>query len=296
MLTAMTELCAERGAANISVTQVVGRSGVSRRTFYELFKDREECLLVAFDEAVKCGSERVLPAYAAERHWTGQMRAGLTALLQFLDDEPQMGRLLVIQALAAGPKALERRQRVLDALAQAVDSGRADPKRKGSSQMSGSLSPLTAQGVVGAVFSVIHTHMLGCDRGPLLDLSNGLASMIVMPYLGTAAARRELARPAPRPRSIEHPSATSDPLRNLEMRLTYRTVRVLLAIAAHPRASNRQIAQAAEVSDQGQISKLLARLRHLGLIDNAGLGGARGEPNAWVLTHRGHEVEQTLLV
>ena len=76
------------------------------------------------------------------------------------------------------------------------------------------------------------------------------------------------------------------------MRLTYRTVRVLMAVAAHPCASNRQVADAAGVSDQGQMSKLLARLQHLGLIENAGTGSARGEPNAWTLTTTGHHVER----
>jgi hypothetical protein len=92
------------------------------------------------------------------------------------------------------------------------------------------------------------------------------------------------------------------------MRLTYRTVRVLLAIgqldgrgssggrgSAGGRApSNREVASAAGISDQGQISKLLARLQTLGLIANAGGDHAKGEPNAWSLTPRGQEVTRTL--
>ena len=75
------------------------------------------------------------------------------------------------------------------------------------------------------------------------------------------------------------------------MRLTYRTVRVLMAIAAHPGSSNRVIANAAEVTDQGQMSKLLARLHDIGLISNTGGGAARGEPNAWTLTEKGWRVQ-----
>ena len=78
------------------------------------------------------------------------------------------------------------------------------------------------------------------------------------------------------------------------MRLTYRTVRVLVAIAQRPGANNRQVADASGVSDQGQISKLLARLEHLGLIENVGAGPARGEPNVWRLTPKGEEIEQTI--
>jgi hypothetical protein len=84
------------------------------------------------------------------------------------------------------------------------------------------------------------------------------------------------------------------------MRLTYRTIRVLLAIGAlggrgsHP--SNRQVADAAGIRDQGQISKLLARLQHLGLIDNAGESRAKGEPNKWTLTERGSKVREAISI
>jgi DNA-binding MarR family transcriptional regulator len=116
--------------------------------------------------------------------------------------------------------------------------------------------------------------------------------MIVLPYQGQAVAAREAARPVSPRRTAS--TAHGDPLRDLDMRLTYRTLRVLAAAAAHPGASNREIGDAAGVVDQGQISKLLTRLEHLGLIRNEGAGPARGEPNAWRLTARGEEIERTI--
>jgi DNA-binding MarR family transcriptional regulator len=74
------------------------------------------------------------------------------------------------------------------------------------------------------------------------------------------------------------------------MRLTYRTIRVLLAVGEHEDASNRQVADAAGVRDQGQVSKLLARLQQLELIENALDARAKGAPNKWRLTQRGTEV------
>jgi chromosome segregation and condensation protein ScpB len=65
-------------------------------------------------------------------------------------------------------------------------------------------------------------------------------------------------------------------------------------LAAEPGASNRCIADAAGVTDQGQISKLLARLEHLGLVANLGEGPTKGEPNAWTLTAKGTQVEQAI--
>lgn len=80
------------------------------------------------------------------------------------------------------------------------------------------------------------------------------------------------------------------------MRLTYRTLRVLAAIAAQPGASNREVAEHADIADQGQMSRLLARLQKLGLIENTGQGQPQGEPNAWTLTAKGTEVEQAIRV
>ena len=293
LLAAMTQVVSERGAANVTVARVVARSGVSRRTFYELFEDREDCFLAAFDDAIARIASEVVPAYEHPGPWRAKIRAALIALLQILDDEPGTGRLVIVETLGAGPKALERRRRVLAQVITAVDEGRREA-RTGDGP-----PPLTAEGVVGGVFSVIHARMLAGDRRALLKLAGPLMSTIVLPYLGAAAARRELDRPVPkapaRPRPV---NSRSDPLRELPMRLTYRTVRVLMAVAAlggrgsYP--SNRQVADAAGIKDQGQISKLLARLKGLGLIEQTRRGPARGGPNAWALTKKGREVEDAI--
>lgn len=298
MISALAEVAGERGASLVTVSDVVARSGVSRRTFYELFDDREDCFLAAFDQAVERAARQVVPAFTAECPWRERVRAGLAALLRCLEEEPAMGALCVVDSLAAGPAALERRARVVGALIDAVHEGRHEA-RAGAKP-----TRLTAEGVVGAVLAVLHARLSAPDarRGggagaSLSSLLGPLTGMIVLPYLGPAAAARETSRPAPRRKLA--PSPPGDPLRELHMRLTYRTVRVLLAIAelsanGAPGPSNREVARAADITDQGQISKLLARLEHLGLIANAGAGQQRGEPNVWRLTTRGAEIEQTI--
>jgi AcrR family transcriptional regulator len=292
----MAEVTAEQGAAQVTVAHIVARSGVSRRTFYELFSDRDDCLLATLELAGRRAREAVLPAYRGElrsgrtgRHagWREAMRAGLTALLAFFDEEPALARLCVVESLAAGPRALELRTRVVQALIEAVEGGRAEA-RPGSREA----PPLTGEGVVGAVLAVIHARLAIGNRQPLSPLVPALASMIVAPYLGSAAAEKELRRPAPQLQAKPRPRR--DPLDGLDMRLTYRTVRVLIAIADNPRASNRGVASAAGIADQGQISKLLARLQSLGLIRNEGDGQLKGAANAWALTAKGAEVERSI--
>ncbi len=125
--------------------------------------------------------------------------------------------------------------------------------------------------------------------------------MIALQYLGPRAARREQRRSAPAPRLAPCSGRVSahverDPLDAVDMRLTYRTARVLECIAERPGASNRAVADSAGVSDPGQISKLLRRLERLGLAVNTGGGHQSGEPNAWKLTPLGCQIAQRLSV
>ena len=290
ILSAMFDVVTQRGASNVTVAHVVQRSGVSRRTFYEAFSDREDCFLGAFEEAVSYASERVLPAYRSRERWRDRIRAGLVAFLDFLDEEPLIGRLLVCESLAGGPRTLERRSELIVRVTAAIDEGRIQTKRGVA------LPPLTGEGVLGGVLSVIHSRLGEADCAPLIELANPLMSMIVLPYLGSAAARREFERATVvSSTGVRQESALlSDPFKHAGMRLTYRTVRVLMAVAEHPGASNRVVADTAGIKDQGQISKLLRRLQRIGMITNTGLGPGQGAPNVWTPTASGHQIVSTV--
>jgi hypothetical protein len=145
----------------------------------------------------------------------------------------------------------------------------------------------------GALLAVIHARAVEGSR--LSGLQGPLMGMIVLPYLGPAAADRELARPTPKRPKRPGPRA-GDALEGLDMRLTYRTLRVLSVLAQRPGASNRLVAEQAGVTDQGQVSKLLMRLSNLGLIENSGDGHTKGAPNAWRLSPRGQDVESAIRI
>ncbi len=191
-------------------------------------------------------------------------------------------------------------------LCEVVDRGRA--------QASGARAPgrLVAEGVVGAVVAVLYTRLLARGAGassyfaepaeseqPLIELHGELMNLIVLPYLGAAIAAKELVRSAP----PVPPSARQGEARPIgrgareepAARLTYRTVRVLRAIAELPAASNREVAERAGIVDQGQISKILTRLEYQGLVANrSGASAARGTPNSWWLTERGEALEHEI--
>jgi AcrR family transcriptional regulator/DNA-binding MarR family transcriptional regulator len=304
LLLAFGEVASASGLEAATVGRVCEQAAVSRRTFYELFSDREDCLLAAFDQATERFSQEVRPAFEARGAWRERMRHALSLLLEQLDAEPGLAGLCIVEAPRAGRELLEHRRHILEALASAVDEGRAQA-RPGSGP-----PPLTAQGVVGGVLAVIHARLIeapaveprssgstmpGSETGALVDLTNSLMAMIVHPYLGSAAAQKELERQAPSAARIS-PRAGADPFKGLPIRFTYRTARVLDTIASEPGASNRYIADSSGVVDEGQMSRLLRRLDSCGLIQNRGQGHTKGEPNAWTLTERGQAIHAAIAI
>ncbi len=291
LLRAFLELVSEQGVQGAGIGPMCKRAGVSRRTFYEVFTDHDACVLAALDDALWRIRECVLPAYEGERKWSARIRAALIALLECFDAEPGLARLCVIETLRAAPEVSLRRKHMLDMLATVIDEGRRESKQGDA------LPPLTAQSVVGGALSVIHARLLEDPHASLVELVGPLMALIVHPYLGPAAARRELDRPAPRTTNTTA-HGPGDPFKDLPIRFTYRTALVLATIATEGQRgrypSNRHIADTAGIADDGQTSRLLRRLQGVGLIENHGVGHAKGEANAWALTERGQAVQEAI--
>jgi AcrR family transcriptional regulator len=288
ILSALAELVSEHGRESVTVSGIVGHARVSRQAFYLLFQSREDCFEAALAEAVALGVERAAPAYRSQPSWLDGIRAGLLALLELFDEQPELANLCVLQVMAAPRAALARRSELLGDLAAVVDEGR------GEAHPGQALTALTAEGVIGGVLAIIQERLLQRQPQPLAELLNPLMAMIVLPYMGSAASAREAERaPGRRVFALASRKSAPKPLDGLNIRLTYRTMRVMTVIAAQPGLSNLDVSRRAGITDQGQISKLLARLASCGLLENTGTGQPRGGPNAWRLTPRGRQVEWT---
>jgi AcrR family transcriptional regulator len=294
LLTAAAAVIDELGYEQASVARITARAGVSRRTFYGLFANREECLLALLEEAAGRVERELQAAGLGLLAWRERVRGGLWVILSFLDREPMLARICVVQALHGGPRVLERREQLLARLAGILDEGRREGPRGGECTL------VTAEGLVGGASGVVCARLRNVDSRPLVGLLEELMGMIALHYLGPRAARREQQRPAPAPHTTSQAAwgagtgVEHDPLDELNMRLTHRTARVLECIAGLPGASNRVVGERAGVTDPGQISKLLRRLERLGLVVNTGGGHQNGEPNAWQLTALGGKVAQRL--
>lgn len=287
ILEAMAEVMAERGGRGPTVTaaDVIARSGVSDAAFHYAFADREACQLAAFELGVDRARRRMLASYDSHLRWLDAIKGGLAAFLRFLEDEPALGRLLVVYSTSGGERLLRRRAGIVEALAAVIDRGRLElaPDRQQPAAIIG-------EGVVGAVLTIVQNRLLADEQAAPMELFGALVSIIVLPYLGAGVAHREMTRPAPRVRddgAVATGAGESAVDHGRGLRITDRTALVLTAIADYPGASNREVADRAGVIDQGQISKLLSRLQERELIANTGDGRTRGAPNSWRLTEHG---------
>lgn len=289
ILAAAVRVTCREGARPVSLEQVVRAAGVSRETFDEFFEDFDACVLAAFDQVLVQALDRAGPAFEAQDGWLDRVRAGLLALLEFLDQHPPLARFLVVHSAEAGPVLRARRSDVLTRLVSVLDNERAPARHYPP--------PLTAEGVLTGVLGVLHGRLTKREPGPLIELLNPLMSFIVLPYLGARAARRELARPV---RAVAAPverRAAVVLLQGVSGRAVrdQRAVRVLGVVAAAPGLSNAQVAERAGVKDQGHISRLLTRLARLGLIENRlAVKGLPVAPNVWHLTSSGEEFQRAL--
>src|SRR3984885_2369400 len=102
MITAAVDAVAEVGYARMTVAQVIGRARVSRKTFYDVFTDREDCFLAAFEQAMGQAQLIAKEAYESESTWRDGIRAALARLLIFMDEEPGLAKLCIVEALGAG--------------------------------------------------------------------------------------------------------------------------------------------------------------------------------------------------
>jgi AcrR family transcriptional regulator len=285
VLEGVVEIMSERGAGAgaVTVAEILRRADISEASYARLFGDREGALLAAFDLGVERAMGHVRDPFEAESRWLDAVKAGLAGFLRFLEAEPAFGRLLVIYAMGGGEKVLRRRLEVLGSLAAIVDRGR----QEGAATRHPP-AELVAEGVLGAMLAILQKELMAERSRAPIELFGPLISIIVLPYLGTSIARRELTRPAPKPRrraALVEAELGIDA--EAPIAPTYRTRRVLGAIRDYPGASNREVAERAGIVDQGQISKLLARLEARGMIEKVGTRRARGAPNSWSLTARG---------
>jgi AcrR family transcriptional regulator len=189
ILEAIVDVVSLAGYSEMSVEDVIGAAGVSRRTFYDQFKSKEDAFLCVIeavsDELVEC----VQSAYEQADGFPAAIRDGLATFLQFLADEPRYADLLIVEVLAAGPVPIAGRNRIMDAFAAMV--------RKRAEGLAGERQPpeLAAETIVGGIYEVVFSRILQGKARELPSLLPDLSYSLMQVYIGHDAAKREAVKP-----------------------------------------------------------------------------------------------------
>jgi AcrR family transcriptional regulator len=168
LLDGIAQTVTRRGYAATPVADVLKAAGVSRRTFYEQFADKEDCFLAAYDAIVALCAERLASAYNGSRGWEDGIAGAYDALLRTLAAEPDFAHLGVVEVLAAGPRALARRQTTLQRFERFIDHARervdvaAPPSR------------LVGQAIVGGMHEIVYARIVRGETARLPRLTDEL--------------------------------------------------------------------------------------------------------------------------
>jgi AcrR family transcriptional regulator len=188
ILDAVMIVVSERGYAAMRIEDVILVAGVSRRTFYDHFANKEEAFLAAYDLVVRQLTAAVGSAFAGGGAWSSQVSRGLAVFLQLLASEPALARVCIVEVLAAGPNALARRAASLQRFRVFIAPD--DEERTGSGQV----TPLTAETVIGGVYEVIYSRVVERRTHELPSLMPELLHAVLLPFVGPEVAAAEYAR------------------------------------------------------------------------------------------------------
>jgi AcrR family transcriptional regulator len=195
LLGAAIQVAGTDGYAAMTVSAVTQRAGISRKTFYELFSDREDCFLATYDHVLTCVLRGMRQAYDAQDAWPAQLRAALAWLLETLASRPHEARVAFVEAFAAGPKPMVRRARAMRELTPLLEPGYA------AAPASVAIPRLLPEATVGALQEVIAARVVEGRTRELPALLPDLLYCALAPFLGPVeAAALAAGKPAPRRR------------------------------------------------------------------------------------------------
>ena len=189
MLDAMVQSVAEKGYARVAVADVVERAGVSRKTFYEQFANKEECFVAAYDDGV----DRLLAAIDAALatlapDWLAAARRAVEVYLDAMAASPAFARAFLIEALGAGPVALARRRAVQDRFAAQLEA--VHRRARADIPEIPEVPPHTFRAVVGAVNELVTAHVLERGADTLPELTDAILDVHLALLVGRELAQR----------------------------------------------------------------------------------------------------------
>jgi AcrR family transcriptional regulator len=174
----------EKGYQRVTVTDIVKRAAIARNTFYENFRSKEDCFLAAQEFAMSAALERVVAAAGELDEWPLRVRAGLTAFLEFVAEEPALSRTCMVEALSAGPAAVKYYEGSQQTFVSLFRLGR-DVSPRGED-----LPETLEEAIIGGVFWIVYQRLAVADAISAPQLLPEVVEFALTPYLGAQEARK----------------------------------------------------------------------------------------------------------
>jgi AcrR family transcriptional regulator len=187
-LDAVLQAASQSGYAAMRIEDVIAIAGVSRRTFYDHFANKEEAFLAAYELVLEQLLSGVTSAFASGESWTSRVRRGLAAFLNLLASEPVLAQVCVVEALAAGPRALARRTEAMEAFQALLQPP------KGDALATSTAPPVAVEAIVGGIYEVIYSRVTSNRTEELPSLLPSLLHSALLPFVGADVAEAEYER------------------------------------------------------------------------------------------------------
>jgi len=186
LIAGLAEAIAENGYSGTTIAHITRHAAVSRRTFYEHFSSKDECFVAAYDTVMEQLQERVSAGFESTEDWPHAVRAGISAMLEFLAAEPHLARLCMVEALVAGPVVVERYDAAIQSFVPYFQTGREGRPP----EVLARLSPTTEEALVGGMVSLISRRIIAGKAEQLEELLPDLVEFTLTPYLGSEEASK----------------------------------------------------------------------------------------------------------
>jgi AcrR family transcriptional regulator len=189
IINGMLEAVGAEGYDATSVRTVLDRTGLYRQAFYDNFEDKDECYLEAFEVGVERLEALAIMAAASQESWRGKLRAGLGAILDYFDEQPDVGRAIVVEVHAAGAEALKKRAEAMKRVTEFIDRARLEAETDESEEPPN----IAPEAIVSGIHAVVHSRLsTGAEEG-FRQLLPEFMYFAVLPYFGAEDASAEMA-------------------------------------------------------------------------------------------------------
>jgi AcrR family transcriptional regulator len=180
LLNGVVDAVAEHGYNATTIGAITAAAKISRRTFYEHFKDKEGCFLAAYEMVDAHVRGAMLEAGEGVSPWPERVRARLAALLSVLSRDLAVARFYLVEPLAAGGEIAARYREAMQLLAQTIrpEQGPAEADIEVRDQV-----------LMGGIATLIVRRLNAGQPERLPDLLPDLVELALAPYLGREEAR-----------------------------------------------------------------------------------------------------------